>query len=278
MDMNYAKPESRLALVARVLLGLLLIGSVVVRVFSSSGQDGFDPRAAEWLSAMAATGYLLPLLLLTEFSVGVALLIGRFVPLALIVFAPINLNIFLLHALLDPHPARLAQIAFMGAAHLYLAWHFRAAFKPILTADRDPTLLTLARQRHAPLLPLLRTLLGGLFVVTGLSKLLGFASTAAPLLAAMLATGYLYTVLGSLELAAGLMLIVGRRVLLALVMLAPLVVNIAAYHLFLDRTSPLAFVAVAAGVILGVLAWDERRRFARLFLGRGSGLEVQPPQ
>lgn len=261
--------SAALVLIARLALGALLVISVIVRVFSGTSHEGFAPPAVQWLSAMDATGYLTPLLLATEFVVGCLLLGGRFVPLALIFFAPINLNIFLLHLLLDPRPARLVQIVVMAVAHLFLVWSFRSAFQPMLSAPPAVTLLDLIRRREWRGIPVVRTLLGALFVITGMAKLTGAANANSALLNAMQDTGYLYTLLGMAELSVGLILVIGRLVPLALVMLAPILGNILLYHLFQDRTSILAGVALLAGIALAVLAWHERAYYAPLFARTG---------
>jgi hypothetical protein len=46
--------------------------------------------------------YFIPLLGALQTACGLALLTNRFVPLALIVLFPINLNIFFFHAVLEP--------------------------------------------------------------------------------------------------------------------------------------------------------------------------------
>src|SRR5262249_3662649 len=50
---------------------------------------------------------------------------------------------------------------------------------------------------------------------------------------ALFASGYLFPLLKATEVAAGLLLLGGRFVTLALAMLAPIVINIVGFHLFL---------------------------------------------
>lgn len=253
--------------IARVLLGALLVLSVVARLlFGEQSSSGFPPAAQAWLSAMDATGYLRPLLFLTEFIVGIALIIGRFVPLSLIVFAPIQINITFFHLFLDPRPIRLVQIVLMSAACVLLAWHHRRAFVPILQAPPQATLFTLRRDSQSTTTVIVRTLLGALFVVTGLAKLIfGGPQEPTAFVLAMQETGYLYTLLALLEVLVGVALISGRLVLLALIVLTPLLVNILAYHLFINLASPMALVAVLATVAVAYLTWQERERFLHLF-------------
>jgi hypothetical protein len=90
------------------------------------------PRAGAFAGALFASGYLFPLLKLTEITAGVLLLGNRFVPLALALLAPIVVNIVGFHLFLAPSglPLPLAVLA----AELFVAWSYRAAFAPMLHA------------------------------------------------------------------------------------------------------------------------------------------------
>ena len=111
--------------VVRVLLGLL---------FAVFGLNGFlnlipppetSQAGAAFLGALANTGYMLPLIKGTELGVGVLLVSGRCVPLALVLLAPVTVNILLFHVVLDPAPA--LPLALIGA-QVYLAYVHRAAY------------------------------------------------------------------------------------------------------------------------------------------------------
>src|SRR5438132_7666163 len=84
-----------------------------------------------------------------------------------------------------------------------------------------------------------RILLGLVFFVFGLNGFLHFIpqppmeGPPAQFIGAMLATGYLFPLLKTTEVLGGLLLLSGRLVPLALTVLAPVVVNIVAFHLFL---------------------------------------------
>src|SRR5438876_10334451 len=55
------------------------------------------PRAGAFAGALFATGYLFPLLKITEVVAGLLLLSNRFVPLALAVLAPVVINVVGFH-------------------------------------------------------------------------------------------------------------------------------------------------------------------------------------
>ncbi len=132
-----------LATAARILLGL---------VFFVCGLDGFlhflpqptePPSEGAMALAMALfkSGYMFPLIKGTEVAAGALLLANRFVPLALVIIAPVIVNIFAFHAFLAPSGLVLASV--LVALELALAWSHRAAYRPLLavrlvTGARNP--------------------------------------------------------------------------------------------------------------------------------------------
>jgi uncharacterized membrane protein YphA (DoxX/SURF4 family) len=102
-----------------------------------------------------------------------------------------------------------------------------------------------------------RLLLGLVFTVFGLNGFLHFIPTppmsgpAGAFGGAMFATGYLFQLLKSTEVIAGLLLLSNRFVPLALALLAPVVVNIVAFHTFLAPSGlPLPLVILVLEVYL----------------------------
>lgn len=94
------------------------------------------PRAGAFAGALFASGYVFPMLKVTEVAVGLMLLSGLFVPLALALLAPIVVNIVGFHLFLAP--AGMALPMAVLAAEIYLAWTYRAAFAPMLHARTQP--------------------------------------------------------------------------------------------------------------------------------------------
>ncbi len=99
----------KLPLVARILLGLIFF------VFGLNGFLNFIPmpetmpeKMVAFMTGLMQTGYFIPLLKGTEVVCGALLLAGIFVPLALVVLAPIVLNIFFVHTLLAPDGVAMA--------------------------------------------------------------------------------------------------------------------------------------------------------------------------
>jgi hypothetical protein len=88
--------------------------------------------AGAFVGALAASGYLFPLLKATEVLSGALLLSGFFVPLALTLLAPVIVNIFAFHLFLAP--GNYAVVGLVLVSELFLAWTHRAAFAPMLRA------------------------------------------------------------------------------------------------------------------------------------------------
>jgi hypothetical protein len=127
---------------ARLLLGLVFF------VFGLNGFLQFLPtppapeRAMAWMGAMAATGYMFPLIKSVEVVAGALLLSNRFVPLALAIVAPNVVNIVLFHAVLAP--GGLPVALFVLALELFSAWSYRDAFAPMVRARTAPKVSTVA--------------------------------------------------------------------------------------------------------------------------------------
>ncbi len=95
------------------------------------------------------------------------------------------------------------------------------------------------------------------------------------LLAAFARSGYLFPLIKGTEVAVGAFMLTGLFVPLALTALAPIVVNIIAFHVFLapGNIGVLA-VMVAAGT---ALAWTHRATFAPLLRARPSATPAPLP-
>jgi uncharacterized membrane protein YphA (DoxX/SURF4 family) len=104
---------------------------------------------------------------------------------------------------------------------------------------------------------IVRTLMGLLFLFASVTFLLNLI-TPPPMEGpiktfneGLAASGYFFTLLKITELICGLMLVTGRFVPLALVILSPIIVNILMVHIFLDRSGlPVAAFLVLANIFL----------------------------
>lgn len=137
--------ERYLPMAARLILGAIFL------VFGLNGFFQFLPMpelpdaAAGFLGALAATGYMFPLIKITEVVAGALLLAGRFVPLAVALLTPGIVNITLFHVFLAPSGLPMAgALLVLG---IYLAWSYRDVYRPMLTARVLPTARKSPEQR-----------------------------------------------------------------------------------------------------------------------------------
>jgi len=121
-----------------------------------------------------------------------------------------------------------------------------------------------------------RLFLGAIFLVFGLNFFFHFLPMPAPppraaaFAGALFASGYLFPLLKGIEVVAGLLLLSGRFVTLTLAVLAPIVVNIVGFHLFLAPAGlPVPLAVLAAELYL---AWTYRAAYAPMLRAR-----VTPP-
>lgn len=109
-------------------------------IFGLNGFLNFIPQpktpmpegAAAFAGALAKTGYMIQLVAGTQLLVGILLLLNRFVPLALVLIAPIFVGILTFHIFLAP--ATIAPGLVLLIFELYLAWVYRDAFHPLFRA------------------------------------------------------------------------------------------------------------------------------------------------
>src|SRR5947207_2751540 len=123
---------------------------------------------------------------------------------------------------------------------------------------------TIARKLPA----VVRVVLGLVFTTFGLNGFLHFipqppmSGPPVDFFGALFATGYMLPLVLGTQLVAGLLLLSGRYVPLALTLLAPVIVNILGFHLFLEKGGfALPLVVLAAEIYL---AWTYRAAFAPL--------------
>jgi len=123
-----------LVIALRAVLGLTFL------VFGLNQQfEFFKPpvepstQAQAFWTAMVATGYFMPLLSWTKVACGALLVLGRFVPLALTVLAPIIVQILLYHLYLDPQGMEVALVV-LGLELILVALYW-SSFKTVLRAS-----------------------------------------------------------------------------------------------------------------------------------------------
>jgi putative oxidoreductase len=113
--------KAKMPMIARILLGLLFFVFGLMGLFNMiQPPPGLPENLVKFNEGLMASGYFFKLLKATETVCGLLLLINMFVPLALVILAPIVLNIFLVHAFMQPEGLPMAVV--IGALTVYLAF------------------------------------------------------------------------------------------------------------------------------------------------------------
>jgi len=121
--------KHHLATASRLLLGLIFAVFGLNFFLHFLPQPSAPPAATAFAGALFASGYVFPLIKSIEVVAGVLLLTRTAVPFALVVLAPIVVNIVAFHTLLAPAGLPLALVVL--ATELHLAWYHRRAFAPL---------------------------------------------------------------------------------------------------------------------------------------------------
>lgn len=129
----------KLPMIARILLGLIFF------VFGLMGLLNLAPpppnlpeKLQTFTTGLMATGYFFPLLKGTEVICGALLLSGYFVPLALVVLAPISLNILLVHLFLEPSGLPIALGIFVLMVYLsFFASPYKETIKQLFCPKKN---------------------------------------------------------------------------------------------------------------------------------------------
>lgn len=118
--------------IVRTLMGLLFIFAAIVVLFKLAPVPELTGVAKTFNEGIFAVGYFVPMLKIVELTCGILFVIGRFVPLATILIAPIIVNIFAYHAFIDN--SGLPVAVFLVLANLFIAYNYRDAYRGILAA------------------------------------------------------------------------------------------------------------------------------------------------
>ena len=114
------------------LFGVLLIVFVGMALFGWEPPP-ITPEAQPLWDAIAASGYIMPVVIVTYGMTGAAFLLDRFAPLAAVLLAPVSLNILLFHGFLNPSSIPFAGGFFVcNALMLYV---HRRAYSSLLRAQ-----------------------------------------------------------------------------------------------------------------------------------------------
>ncbi|WII70845.1 DoxX family membrane protein [Bdellovibrio sp. 22V] len=127
--------KHKIAMISRIILGLIYF------VFGLNGFLNFIPppptpfpeAAMTFMGGMMAAPYFFPVLKGTETLCGLLLLSGFAAPLALVILAPITLQIFLFHSFMTPGLENSIMPVAMIALHILAATAYWALYRPLFS-------------------------------------------------------------------------------------------------------------------------------------------------
>jgi len=122
--------NSKLTLVVRILLGLILVVFGANKFFNFMPMPPMEGAPGEFMGALVKSGYMFPLIGFTEVVAGILLLINKWKGLALIFAAIISVNIVMFHLALAPAGIGLAAVvAVLNSILMYANWNkFKTLF------------------------------------------------------------------------------------------------------------------------------------------------------
>jgi putative oxidoreductase len=118
-------------LIARILLGIVFFGSGVVGLLKLGKMGGMPADATTFLNLMVAHNFTTFVALLMLIG-GLLLLVGRFVPIGLVLLGPILVNILLFHLLF--RAPGIATGLVCTVLEVFLIWAYRSCFEGLFAA------------------------------------------------------------------------------------------------------------------------------------------------
>ena len=121
---------------ARIILGLIYfifggMGLAIALGLMPMPQQPMPEAAMAFMKGIMSAPYFFLLLKITETSCGLLLLIGRAAPAALVILAPITLNIFLFHVFLTPEFSNLPLPLVMIVCHILAISGYWDRYRPL---------------------------------------------------------------------------------------------------------------------------------------------------
>lgn len=122
--------KSKINSAIQIALGLLLLTTGINKFVPFMGSPQMPDPATQFMQALGATGYMMPLIATTEILVGSLLIIHLWSALALVLLAPLSVNVILFHLVLAPDSIAMALL--VALLNLYLLFVYRAKYMPML--------------------------------------------------------------------------------------------------------------------------------------------------
>ncbi|WP_263383441.1 DoxX family protein [Granulicella arctica] len=117
--------------IARILLGFVFFASGIVSILKLGKMGGMPADATNFMTLMVEHNYTVFIALLMLIG-GLLLLVGRFVPIGLVLLGPILVNILLFHILFRVPGIITGLIC--TALEVFLIWAYRISFRGLFAA------------------------------------------------------------------------------------------------------------------------------------------------
>ena len=126
----------KIQLGARMVLGLIYfvfggMGLAIALGLMAMPQSPMPEAAMGFMKGIMGSGYFFPVLKITEVTCGFLLLTGIAAPLALVVIAPVTLQIFLFHLFLTPGLSNLPLPLVMALAQIAAMSGYWKLYQPL---------------------------------------------------------------------------------------------------------------------------------------------------
>ncbi len=118
-------------IIARILLGFVFAAAGLVGILKVGKMGGMPADATAFMTLMATHNYATVVALFMLIG-GLLLLVGRFVPIGLVLLGPILVNILLFHILFRV-PGVITGAA-CTALEVFLIWAYRSSFRGLFAA------------------------------------------------------------------------------------------------------------------------------------------------
>jgi uncharacterized membrane protein YphA (DoxX/SURF4 family) len=117
------------AIIVRTLMGLLFLFASITYWLKLITPPEPTGAMKTFSAGLEASVYLMPTVKVIELSCGLAFVMGKFVPLAAVLIAPIIINILLVHTYLAHEGLPVA--IFLVLANAFLAYCHRDSYRPL---------------------------------------------------------------------------------------------------------------------------------------------------
>ncbi|WP_432412348.1 DoxX family membrane protein [Rasiella sp. SM2506] len=123
--------NSTFTTILRIVLGLTLLIFGVNKFINFIPMFEMPPAAANFIESLETTGYAFYLVAILEIAVAGMLLLKKWVPFALVLLAPLSINILLFHIFLDVSDVWVAIVIFsLNVLLIYKYWKaYRTLFQ-----------------------------------------------------------------------------------------------------------------------------------------------------